>query len=84
MTPAQLRQLWQAETCSYCTTPLTPEARPSLDRLDPARGYTAANVVMACYRCNRRKQDSSPHDLRALADGIDRLMEARGFSCRLT
>lgn len=44
---------------------------PTLDRLDPRRGYTLDNTVLACHLCNSRKRDFTPAELRALADTID-------------
>lgn len=39
------------------------DAWPSLDRVDPARGYTKNNVRVISYRANRIKNDASAHEL---------------------
>ena len=64
--------------CYYCDRPFM--FRPSghntgpvpesftLDRVDPARGYTEENVVGACFRCNRAKSNTSPELLRQIGD----------------
>lgn len=36
---------------------------PSLDRIDNARGYTADNVAVICYRCNAQKGAATIDDL---------------------
>jgi hypothetical protein len=39
---------------------------PSLDRIDPARGYVRGNVAVISQRANRLKQDASPAELLAI------------------
>ena len=45
---------------------------PSLDRLDPSRGYVKGNVRVISNRANRLKNDATAAELRAIADYIDR------------
>lgn len=46
--------------------PFSPLA-PSLDRLDPSRGYVRGNVRVVSWRANRIKSDASAAELRRLA-----------------
>ncbi len=39
---------------------------PSLDRFDPAKGYTVANVKVLCWRCNMLKNNAKPEELEAV------------------
>lgn len=52
---------------------------PSLDRIIPSLGYTPENVVIICFACNRRKNDSTPEQLYAIADYVYRLRKVRGL-----
>jgi 5-methylcytosine-specific restriction endonuclease McrA len=67
--------------CVYCGTALQPGVRalvghrPTLDRLRPAMGYVAGNVVLACWRCNRRKSDWSLEELEVLVVKLRQLVE---------
>ena len=40
----------------------------SIDRVDSSKGYTKDNVVIISWRANRIKSDSTPEELRKLAD----------------
>ncbi len=40
---------------------------PTLDRLDPAAGYTRGNVVVVSFRANRSKNDLTLAEMEALA-----------------
>ena len=44
---------------------------PSLDRLDPFGGYMIRNVAWICLKCNQQKRDSTPEQLRQIADFIE-------------
>jgi hypothetical protein len=39
---------------------------PSLDRLNPSRGYVAGNVVVICWRCNELKRNATINELRTI------------------
>ena len=41
-------------------------ATPSLDRIDPAKGYIAGNVGVICWRCNAIKRDATAAELEAI------------------
>ena len=41
---------------------------PSLDKIDPAKGYVKGNIVVVSMRANRLKNDATPDELRRLAD----------------
>jgi hypothetical protein len=45
---------------------------PSIDRRVPALGYVPGNVNLICHRCNTLKGDSTPEELRRLADWMER------------
>ena len=70
-------------TCVYCGTPVGSFKAPmrpnsaTLDRLNPERGYTTDNVVLACHRCNALKGEHTPESLRAWADKIENIIKRR-------
>lgn len=41
---------------------------PTLDRIDPARGYTPDNIVVISWRANKIKSDATVEELRRLAE----------------
>ena len=70
------------ELCPVFGTPLVgglnghPEHNsPSLDRLDPEKGYTMDNVVIISMLANRIKQDATSDQVAAVA----RWMEEQGL-----
>lgn len=40
------------------------DASPSVDRIDPTRGYVPGNVIVISYRANRLKSDATVDELR--------------------
>lgn len=44
------------------------EDSPSVDRIDPSKGYTKGNVVVISWRANRIKMNATPTELRLVAD----------------
>ena len=44
---------------------------PSLDRINPKRGYVEGNVALICFRCNKIKSDATQRELRMIADWMD-------------
>ena len=50
---------------------------PSLDRLDPRKGYTKDNVWLISYRMNRIKNDATPEELEAIAAQLRAKLEGR-------
>lgn len=44
--------------------------KPSLDRIDPARGYTPDNIVLACLMVNLGRSNCGPDDFMAALDKI--------------
>jgi hypothetical protein len=48
------------------------ELRPSLDRFDPAIGYTKTNTRIICFRCNRTKNAGSASLHQNIANWIER------------
>ncbi len=49
---------------------------PSIDKLIPDKGYTVNNISLICWRCNNLKRDSSPSELRMIADWIEKRMKS--------
>jgi hypothetical protein len=43
------------------------EASPSLDKIDPERGYVPGNIQVISYRANSMKRDASSQELRKFA-----------------
>ena len=67
--------------CVYCNKRLNFRASmterldsPSLDRIDPLKGYTATNVVISCYRCNQIKSDATVYELMQIATKVEKLL----------
>ena len=52
---------------------------PSLDRIVPHLGYIPENSIVICYSCNRRKSNSTPEEMYAIADYVYRLRKVRGL-----
>lgn len=48
-----------------------PDGSPSLDRIDSSKGYTLGNTHVISWKANRIKQDSTPEELRKLADYME-------------
>jgi hypothetical protein len=46
---------------------------PSIDRIDSSVGYLSSNVQVISWRANRIKNDSTPEELRLLADYMEKL-----------
>lgn len=46
---------------------------PSLDRIDNDAGYVPGNVIVVSWRANRLKNNSTPNELRRIADFYENL-----------
>jgi hypothetical protein len=44
---------------------------PSMDRVDPCKGYTKENTAVLCWGCNKHKQDATSQELRTIAGFMD-------------
>ena len=51
---------------------------PSIDRLDPRKGYTTENTVIISHRANTIKSNATPEELRLIADYTERALAERG------
>ena len=49
----------------------TPDS-PTLDRIDPRRGYTDDNVWLISYRMNAIKNDGTPRELAMISQAVNR------------
>lgn len=59
---AGARQGWSSRT----------DNSPSIDRIDSSKGYEPDNIQIISWRANRIKNDSSPEELRLLADYMEK------------
>ena len=75
-----MERLSHNQNCECCHKPLDisfkadhkfNESSPSIDRVNPTKGYVKDNVAILCWRCNRIKQDATPQELRTIADFMD-------------
>lgn len=57
-------------TFDYKAPPIRPgrpgRSMPSLDRIDPTKGYVRGNVGIICWRCNAIKRDGTLEELEAI------------------
>lgn len=49
------------------------DSSPSVDRIDSTKGYTKDNIQIISWRANRIKNDSTPEELRRLADYMENI-----------
>lgn len=47
---------------------------PSLDRIDPAKGYVPGNVVVISFRANRIKHNATAVEIKAVAEWLERVL----------
>ena len=50
---------------------------PSIDRLDPRKGYTPENTLIISHRANTIKSNATPAELRLIADSTERELARR-------
>jgi len=50
---------------------------PSLDRIDPQKGYVRGNVLVISHRANTIKSDATPEELRKVADFLECLQSPK-------
>ena len=60
------------DTCPLLGVPMSlysedKDYRPSLDRIDSAKGYIKGNIHVICYRANRLKNNATPDEILTLA-----------------
>jgi hypothetical protein len=66
------------EIC-YCNDGLKDNS-PSLDRIDPTKGYVPGNVWIISQRANRIKSDAALAELKNLVANLEKEMIARGIA----
>ncbi len=49
---------------------------PSLDKIDPSKGYTEDNVWVVSRRANTIKNDATVSELRLIADNLEKLLDS--------
>lgn len=52
------------------------DASPSMDRLDPSKGYVPGNVTIISNRANRIKNDANLEEIKAVLDWFERSSRA--------
>jgi hypothetical protein len=83
---ALLESLSVPDTCPVLNIPLNYDGyegkgwtrtdnSPSIDRIDSNKGYEKDNIQIISWRANRIKNDSTPEELRLLADYMDSLQK---------
>lgn len=84
ITPEMVQEMWERDnSCAYCgatlaqATGVLAHTSPSLDRVDPNKGYTPENTVLACFRCNSLKRDATADEIEALAVNFRRVSAAQ-------
>lgn len=71
------------ESCPILNIPLSRgpgrihDGSPSLDRIDPAKGYSKGNVIVVSYRANRIRNDGTAEEHLKIADWMDAMSEQR-------
>lgn len=53
---------------------------PSLDRMDPSKGYTRENIRVISWRANSLKSNATPLEIRLLNNDMIRLVEMGNLS----
>jgi len=73
----ELEDIIIPEYCPYLNVPLTRECRkennkhnPSIDRIDPSKGYLRGNIRVISFKANRMKSDFSNQELVTIANNI--------------
>lgn len=70
--------------CPMCLRPMSlghgrlHDLSPTVDRIDPLKGYVPDNVWVICHQCNRKKDDLTVEQLRDMADIIEGELLCRG------
>lgn len=68
---SRLKQLYNTKKCYFTGKVLTENSR-SIDRLDPAVGYTDSNVVACDKTLNGKKTNLTPLEIKQLYNGLKR------------
>jgi hypothetical protein len=48
---------------------------PSIDRIDPKKGYVKGNIIVVSMRANRIKTDATVDEIRKVANFYDKLLK---------
>ena len=48
---------------------------PSIDRIDPKKGYVKGNIIVVSMRANRIKTDATIDEIRKVADFYEKLLK---------
>jgi predicted RND superfamily exporter protein len=47
---------------------------PSIDRIDPKKGYVKENIIVVSMKANRIKTDATVEEIRKVADFYEKLL----------
>ena len=69
--------------CPCCSTVLVPQGHshnsPTVDRIDPTKGYELDNIWVICFMCNHTKgRHKSPNSLYKIADAWHFKLKEKG------
>ena len=51
-----------------------------MDRINPTKGYVKGNIWVISLRANRIKNDSTPQELRLIADKVEKAIKSQSLS----
>jgi hypothetical protein len=57
-----------------CRAPSRSDNLPSIDRIDPSKGYVKGNVWVISWRANRLKSDATFEELEAIVRGLRKFL----------
>ncbi|NBR25317.1 MAG: hypothetical protein EBU08_16375 [Micrococcales bacterium] len=85
LTAEYITSIWPAENkCPIFNTPFktarlgeSRDASPSLERIDPAKGYVQGNILVVSLKANRMKNNGSLEELKLLVEYYDALLRRK-------
>lgn len=86
LTVGDLEALWESQggQCAWFNVPLLPTAvrrhpqKPSLDRIDPEKGYVKGNVVLACNAANMGRNITGAGEFAVFLDLVLEGLNSKG------
>lgn len=80
ITVSELKRMLQRKTCYYTGEPLdihNPKYHPSVDQVEPSKGYKKDNIVICCTNVNTFKSNIEPEAIIRMADKLKELRDAK-------